>query len=276
MEEDHDEEWEEEDAEDQGEEEDDVALDWEEQQEELSRELAHLWGQSTKGQFLNTKEVLAKWPVFAGLPSKAPKNNNRPSRMDKEVRAWQTQLLHCLRGQAAAYKNMQQGQAALAQENFEKTFKLSADLYTKMLRWRKETQIPGSTTVHGESLFSKQDLNAAQLQQRLRRFRRCPLRRTLKSHFLKSSFRSFRSSFRCLCVPHAKRSLKHTPSTSCSNGFKGKGGKSTKGWSAWPSKGFTGFIGKGTGKRMGKGPRRPRKRFVTHGKNKFFQIPCSV
>ena len=78
-------------------------LAWEDHPEDLPAELQYLVQKASQGDRLDLAEILKDIPKFSGLPTKAPENNHRQTRQDKDLKAIQQSLLHGLRLLTHAY-----------------------------------------------------------------------------------------------------------------------------------------------------------------------------
>jgi hypothetical protein len=162
--------------------EEDFVFPWEEQEETLPGELAHLWSRAEAGtKRLDLKALLEDLPRWAELPVKPKQNNYRQDNQRQVDKAWkvaQQMLLHSLRLQACLYTLRKQAEdphggdahgAAPEQAEAEDTnqeqlvlhqqlWQYTADCYFKLESERKEASLPGSTQAADEGLFGKEEL----------------------------------------------------------------------------------------------------------------------
>ena len=140
-------------------------LPWEEQLEELPKELLYLLQKASAGDRLDLSETLKDVPRWAGLPSRAPDNNHRQSKADRDLKSIQQSLLQGLRLLAWAYcsdSDVTPWQVA---------WKHLADTFYKVEFLRKELGMPGSTPTGKEVLYSKEDLAQASFNSKVRTYR---------------------------------------------------------------------------------------------------------
>ena len=90
-----------------------AGLEWDEQTEELPKELKFIYDQVLAGKRkLELRSVLECLPKFSELPTRAPENNFRQDgqrSQDRTIKTWQQSLLHILRMQAVLYLGVQNG-----------------------------------------------------------------------------------------------------------------------------------------------------------------------
>lgn len=144
-----------------------VALEWDEPEFPLCPELAFLLKEVSNGRRkTDWKAVLEKVPKYTGLPVRGPENNHRADAKgyrDRQLRDWQTKVLHILRVQAHLYGMLvasgavDRNQVVLQQQLFQMTCELASRIENQ----RRENTIPGSTRAGGDAgelLFNKEDL----------------------------------------------------------------------------------------------------------------------
>ena len=101
-----------------------------------------------------------------------PENNCRPGFLDKQYKIIQQSLLHALRLQGYGYVLNDAGTVEESLQAYQMLLKHLCDLYWKINSWRKETSMPGSVDKAPEDhLFSRQDVQAAVLNSKIRTFR---------------------------------------------------------------------------------------------------------
>ena len=123
---------------------------------------------------MDLKIVLHLVPKWDGLPLKPPENNHKMDSnnfADKQHKAWQQHILHCLRMYAAVYHGTfcGSGDAGFVKTLSQQRFQLLVELYQKLEIVRKETSIPGSSAEQGSQaqLFGKDDLSNASMKMKI-------------------------------------------------------------------------------------------------------------
>ena len=179
-------------------EEDEVVLSWDTPEEDLPEDLAKLWQRAQQGtRKLDLKRLLADIPIFRTLPARTPDNNHRGdgrSHQDRSLKVFQSLVGHLLRiftvlHQVHVQVDEQGEMIALSQQGWL----LLAELWHRLNDQRKQWSIPGSVQHDTEVLFSKEDLQQKNLQERIDRSSRWrPTYRNLGSY----SFRSFKGGYK--------------------------------------------------------------------------------
>ena len=141
------------------------SLPWEEQMENMPPELHYLLQKAANGERLDLSEILKDVPRWAGLPTKAPENNHRPTRQDRDLRTVQQSLLHGLRLLIWAYFSEEDATP------WQITFKHFCDTFYRVEGLRKELGMPGSTNTGKEVLYTKEDLSQAAFNAKVRAYR---------------------------------------------------------------------------------------------------------
>ena len=116
----------------------------------LPQELEYLLAGALSSQrHLYLKVVLDSVPRFAELPQRAPEKNYRKAgsgRSDRQLKAWQQQVLHSLRFLAAIYVQYTSGgDQNLVVNQLQQLWQLLAEFYHKVEDARKEASLPGTT-----------------------------------------------------------------------------------------------------------------------------------
>ena len=140
-------------------------LPWEEQLEDLPKELLYLLQKASTGDRLDLSEALKEVPRWSGLPTRAPENNHRQTKADRDLRSIQQALLHGLRLLAWAY---------LSDTDitpWQITWKHFCDTFYRVEFLRKELGMPGSTTSSKDVLYNKDDLQQAAFNNKVRTYR---------------------------------------------------------------------------------------------------------
>ena len=140
-----------------------AGLEWDEQTEELPKELKFIYDQVLAGKRkLELRSVLECLPKFSELPARAPENNFRKDgqrSQDRTVKTWQQSLLHILRMQAVLYLGVQNGADPKEIETLQQQqFQLACEMYCKMSNWRKEASVPGCVPTGETVLFEKEEM----------------------------------------------------------------------------------------------------------------------
>ena len=138
------------------------ALPWEEQMEDMPAELLYLLQKAASGERLELAEVLKEVPRWTGLPTRAPENNHRQTKQDRDLKSIQQSLLHGLRMLIWAYTS--EGDYT----PWQITWKHFCDTFYRVETMRKELGMPGSTVSGKEVLYTKEDLNQAAFTAKVR------------------------------------------------------------------------------------------------------------